>query len=72
MNISIKQLTADDWLEFSHVRLKALLTDPMSFGSNYESEAKLTETDWRARLAASDNAIFLIYENETPIGITCV
>lgn len=32
----------------------------------------MIEAEWRDRLRAADNAIFLIYENETPIGITAV
>jgi RimJ/RimL family protein N-acetyltransferase len=65
-------LTEDDWLEFSQIRLKALETDPQVFGSNYEKESQMTEADWRERLQANDNAIFLIYEDETPIGVTAV
>jgi RimJ/RimL family protein N-acetyltransferase len=65
-------LNEDDWLEFSRIRLKALQTDPKAFGSNYERESKMTETDWRNRLQAKDNAIFLLYAGETAIGITCV
>jgi RimJ/RimL family protein N-acetyltransferase len=72
MNVSIRQLTENDWLEFAQIRLKALQTDPSVFGSNYEKESQLTEVDWREKLQAKDNAIFLIYENETPIGMTCV
>jgi len=65
-------LTEDDWFEFSQIRLKALQTDPEVFGSNYEKESQMIEAEWRSRLQANDNAIFLIYENETPIGMTCV
>ena len=72
MSITIRRLTKDDWLEFSQVRLKALQTDPEVFGSNYEKESQLTEAEWRGRLQAKDNAIFLIYENEKPIGMTGV
>jgi len=72
MSIFIRQLTENDWREFSRVRLKALQTDPTVFGSNYEKESQMTEAEWRSRLQAKDNAIFLIYENETPIGMTCV
>jgi len=72
MSISIRQLTETDWREFSLVRLKALQTDPFVFGSNYEKESQMTEADWRARLQAKDNAIFLIYENDMPVGMTCV
>jgi GNAT superfamily N-acetyltransferase len=72
MNISIRQLSENDWREFSQIRLEALKTDPLVFGSNYEKESKMTEADWRSRLQAKDNAIFLIYAGDTPIGMTCV
>ncbi len=72
MSITIRQLTEDDWFELSQVRLKALLTDPNVFGSNYEKESQMPEAEWRSRLQAKDNAIFLIFENKTPIGMTCV
>ncbi|MCA1625255.1 MAG: GNAT family N-acetyltransferase [Acidobacteria bacterium] len=72
MNISIRQLTEDDWRDFSRVRLKALQTDPEVFGSNYEKESQMTEAEWRGRLQAKDNAIFLIYAGDMPIGMTGV
>jgi len=72
MSISIRQLTEDNWQDFSRVRLKALQTDPEVFGSNYEKESQMTEADWRSRLQAKDNAIFLIYAGDTPIGMTGV
>lgn len=72
MSFTIKQLTEKEWREFSRIRLKALLTDPQVFGSNYEKESQMSESDWRSRLKAPDNAIFLIYKNETAVGITCV
>ena len=79
MSFSIRQLTADDWREFSRVRLKALQTDPLVFGSTYEKEAQFTEADWRSRLQppAKDSAVFMLFAGdeegeETPIGITGV
>ncbi len=72
MDISIKQLTENDWREFSQIRLKALQSDPKVFGSNYKMESKMTEADWRKRFHPVDAAIFMIFENETPIGMTCV
>ncbi|HEX8367810.1 MAG TPA: GNAT family protein [Pyrinomonadaceae bacterium] len=72
MSISIRQLTADDWREFSQVRLKALKTDPLVFGSNYEKESQFTEADWRERLQANDSAVFMLFAEETPIGMTGV
>jgi hypothetical protein len=64
MNVSIRQLTENDWLEFAQIRLKALQTDPSVFGSNYERESHNDRRNWREKLRAKDNAIFLIYENE--------
>jgi RimJ/RimL family protein N-acetyltransferase len=72
MSISIRQLTEDDWHPFSEIRLRALETDPRVFGSNYETESKFTEADWRNRLAGEDSAIFMLFDGETPIGITGV
>lgn len=72
MSISIRQLTEEDWRELSQIRLKALQTDPKVFGSNYESESKFTEADWRSRLQSKDSAVFMIFAEETPIGMTGV
>lgn len=72
MDISIKQLTENDWREFSQIRLKALQSDPNVFGSNYKMESQMTEADWRRRFNPADAAIFLIFKDETPIGMTCV
>ena len=73
MNISIRQLLEKDWREFSRIRLKALKTDPLVFGSNYEKESQFTEADWKSRLQKSvDSAIFMLFAGETPIGITGV
>lgn len=72
MNFTIRKLTEDDWREFSQIRLKALLTDPKVFGSNYEREKDTPEADWRETLRSEETAVFLICDDETPIGITCI
>ena len=72
MSVSIRQLNENDWREFSQIRLKALKTDPEVFGSNYESESKFTESDWRSRLQSNDSAVFMIFAVDTPIGMTGV
>lgn len=72
MSISIKQISEAAWREFSEIRLKALETDPNVFGSNYERESHFTEADWRERLRAKDNAVFMLFDEETPIGMTGV
>src|SRR5512134_3337642 len=72
MNISIRQLTENDWRLLADIRLKALRSDPLVFGSNYESESKYKEDEWRSRLQSDDSAIFMIFADEAPIGMTGV
>ena len=72
MSISIKQLTENDWRKLSEIRLKALQTDPLVFGSSYEKESQMTENDWRSRLQTTDSAIFMVFDGEMPIGMTGV
>ena len=72
MRISVRQLTEADWRIFSEIRLKALLSDPAAFGSNYALESKFSEAEWRRRLRGDDSAVFMIFDDETPIGITGV
>ena len=72
MNFTIRRLTEENWFELSQIRLKALLSDPQVFGSNYEREKDTPEDDWRNLLRSDENAVFLIYENEKPIGMTCI
>lgn len=72
MNISIRQLYENDWREYSRIRLKALQTDPLVFGSNYEKESQMTADDWKSRLQSTDSATFMLFAGVTPIGITSV
>lgn len=51
--------------KFAALRLRALQTDPSSFGSTYEREIAFTEEQWRARLSA-DSRITLIASIEQP------
>lgn len=70
MSISIRKLTEDDWQKLSRIRLKALQSDPFVFGSSYEKESQFTEDDWRTHLQSNDSAVFVIFEDKTPIGMT--
>lgn len=72
MPFSIRQLDEDDWAEFSRIRLKALQTDSEVFASSYQKESQFTESYWRSRLRDENCAIFVVLENEMPIGITGV
>jgi RimJ/RimL family protein N-acetyltransferase len=72
MCVSIRQLNENDWRVFSEVRLRALQTDPKVFGSNYGLESKFDEEDWRGRLRQENAAIFMLFDDDAPIGMTGV
>lgn len=70
MNISIKQINKNDWQKFRTIRLKALQSDPEVFGSHYEREKNYSKQDWIEWVATKTQAIFFIYDDEIPIGMT--
>jgi RimJ/RimL family protein N-acetyltransferase len=72
MSVSIRQLTESDWHTLSTIRLRALQTDPSVFGSSYEVESKLTEADWRKCFDPANTAIFMIFDDQTPVGMTSI
>jgi len=50
--------------------LRALADSPSAYGSSFEEEIALTETDWRNRLARVDAATFVCRdEDSTAIGL---
>lgn len=63
--IVIKSLSPDDWEKFRDIRLEALRTDPLAFGSSYEGEKNLEESVWQERI---ENTLFALSEN-TPVGM---
>ncbi len=70
MEISIRQKNENDWQTFREIRLKALKNDPKVFGSNHEREVNKSKQDWKEWIAEASQAIFFIYDVETPIGMT--
>jgi ribosomal protein S18 acetylase RimI-like enzyme len=43
----LRRLRADEWRDFREVRLAALVTDPLAFGSTAAREAAYPEEKWR-------------------------
>lgn len=70
MNVSIKRLPESRWEDLRAIRLRALQSDASVFISNYQAEAALTEAEWRSWLSNDDTAIFLLYDDDVPIGMT--
>ena len=70
MRISLRQINKADWEQFRAIRLKALQTDPKVFGSNYERESKKSTGDWKDWVRAKNQAIFMLFDDTEPIGMT--
>jgi RimJ/RimL family protein N-acetyltransferase len=68
--IDIRLFQPDEWALYKDVRLRALLTDPRSFGSSYEKNAALPDTEWRQRLEQANYAIFAVRDGDIVIGMT--
>ena len=61
----ISKLPGSRWQECKNLRLEALKTVPLAFGSSYEAEKDLTDQDWKNRI---HNALFALDGNE-PVGM---
>ncbi|MDB5490300.1 MAG: family N-acetyltransferase [Micavibrio sp.] len=70
MPFTIRQLKPEDWVVFKAIRLKALLTDPSVFSSDYQKEKLITDTGWREWLEDRRNAVFGIFDGDRPVGMT--
>ena len=57
MQVTVRRIAVDDWREMKRVRLAALATDRMAFGSTLEAEAALSDAIWmeRARESATSD-----------------
>jgi GNAT superfamily N-acetyltransferase len=71
--ISIRRIRSEDFALARALRLRALKSDPLSFGSSYEREVVRDEAFWREsarRHAESDQcALFIAFRGEDPVGL---
>jgi ribosomal protein S18 acetylase RimI-like enzyme len=69
----VRRVRREDGALIRHVRLKALASDPASFGSTYEREAAYADetwTEWAVGDASGDDmATLLAVSRDEPIGI---
>ena len=71
--VVITRVTPRDWPALRDLRLRALQTDPLSFGSTYDREARFSDDDWR-RWASEDSlgdvmATWIATREQRPVGI---
>ncbi len=55
-SLLVRRLRADDWAAYRNLRLRALRTDPIAFGSSYAQEAAFPEQVWKERATAGANS----------------
>ena len=64
--MELQQLSPSDWREFRRIRLAALADAPREFGSTLAEADRMSEEDWRERLAG--RAQFLVRADGQPVG----
>jgi ribosomal protein S18 acetylase RimI-like enzyme len=50
-DISIRELTTEDWKTYRFLRLSSLLDSPDSFAVTYEEEKDLTSDEWKSKIS---------------------
>ena len=70
MAITIEQFSARDWRMLRDLHLRALRADPGVFGSSYAKEVKYSPRRWRIYLASRDNAVWGVFDDGKPVGMT--
>lgn len=70
---TLRRVRAGDGPAIRKVRLRALETDPASFGSTYQREAAFSPADWEewaaAHAAGDQTATLLALRGDEPLGI---
>ena len=65
--IEVKTLSPERWRDAKDLRLQALKTDPIAFGSSFEEEEKLAEAEWQRRVK---NMLFAVSDDKLVGTIT--
>jgi GNAT superfamily N-acetyltransferase len=66
-SIEIRRLHPADWAAFRAVRLEALRDAPEAFGSTADASERLSEVDWRQRLA--ERVVFVAIGDDRAVGL---
>jgi RimJ/RimL family protein N-acetyltransferase len=63
--ITIKKLPPESWKTLRALRLEALKSDPLAFGSSWEEERAFPPSVWKGRM---ENTLFALH-NDVPAGM---
>lgn len=69
-NIVLRKINEEEWTDFRAIRLEALKTNPSVFLTSYDSALAQNEEQWKSQLRSSANAIFVLRDGKTLIGLT--
>jgi ribosomal protein S18 acetylase RimI-like enzyme len=69
MDVRIELLQGDAWKLWSDMRMRAVTTNPESFGSTLADDSEISEEEWRRRLDNSPH--YVAYDGDNPVGIMC-
>jgi GNAT superfamily N-acetyltransferase len=73
VNVLIRRIRSDEGLRWREVRLRALQTDPLAYGSTFEGAAARSEREWMTMAAGNatsdDLATFFAIIDEHVVGL---
>ncbi len=67
--IDIRAVSADDWMAWRALRLRALREASFAFGSTYDDWRDAPESRWRQRLQTAQALNLIAYLDESPVGM---
>ncbi|HME51088.1 MAG TPA: GNAT family N-acetyltransferase [Candidatus Lokiarchaeia archaeon] len=59
--VEISRIGEERWEEYRELRLAALKSEPIAFGSAFEEEERMSEGDWKQRLK---NVLFAVIDDK--------
>lgn len=67
MSNTVRRVRSEEWAEFKALRLAALLDSPENFGMTYEQTARMSDAEWRDRVArnatSQDSAFYVAVDD---------
>ena len=54
-DVIVRPIREEEWEAYREIRLRALMSDPLAFGSTYAREVALAPEKWRERIRPSTN-----------------
>lgn len=69
MKYTIKQINANDWLNYKNIRLETLQKEPQAFSSTYKETLKYSDSKWKQVLSDKNTRFLIAFHKNIAIGI---